>query len=244
MQQGIQEKTIARLDGFYNINTNNPSRFIDDKNKATPIDPTKDILNSKLDSDYLSDIMDLTHKKNVENLREQKRNVDENRSENRRKSRDDSSSEKREGREEREGSRYYEYDIDIDGLSLPPVILTQDAVLKKGYQRAAVLCPCPIGLIIKNNENGEFQSEKHENALGSIPKMNLNNNIGERDNEKREEEGSLQMAVYEVIIHGGEAFVKQKQIEIENTKGRNGADQSPKILDYSTGWQHSLVVLE
>jgi hypothetical protein len=41
--------------------------------------------------------------------------------------------------------------------------------------------------------------------------------------------------VYEVIIHAGEAYLKMKELNI------NIGDKT--ILDYSTGWQHSVLVL-
>ena len=50
----------------------------------------------------------------------------------------------------------------------------------------------------------------------------------------------LQLSVYEVVIHSGEAFLKQKRFSINSS----GTLKNPKIINFSTGWQHTILHLE
>ena len=49
--------------------------------------------------------------------------------------------------------------------------------------------------------------------------------------------GNNVLSVYEVVIHAGEAFLKVKTLDITG-------DAKTKIVDYSTGWQHNLLIVE
>ena len=51
---------------------------------------------------------------------------------------------------------------------------------------------------------------------------------------------------YEIILHQGEAFAKEFNITIppEYVTSSSSSSSSPTVLDYSHGWQHSLILMK
>lgn len=153
----------------------------------------------------------------------------------------------------------------VNYLTLDPVILPNYAVLKKGYQRAAILSSSKIGLIASrlqlDAEDMTSSIDEDENALTDISEpeaerstKNLNLKSSKTDidrdgNEKvsgivneSDSDSNSRLSIYEVVIHSGEAFLKEKRIDISL---ENSAESTiPKIIDFSTGWQHSILLLE
>lgn len=153
----------------------------------------------------------------------------------------------------------------VNYMTLNPVILPNYAVLKKGYQRAAILSSSKIGLIASrlqlDAEDMTSNIDEDENALTDISEpeaerstKNLNLKLSKTDidrdgNEKvsgivnnSDSISNSRLSIYEVVIHSGEAFLKEKRIDISL---ENSAKSTiPKIIDFSTGWQHSILLLE
>ena len=97
----------------------------------------------------------------------------------------------------------------------PWVIWPSSAVFKKGFTRVAILSPTSEGLSI--------QSPKGDVA-------------------KKADENFSPTYVFEVVINAGEAYLKEKTIIFEEDE-RSFA-RGRKIIDFSSGWQHSIVLLE
>ena len=97
--------------------------------------------------------------------------------------------------------------------SFPP-----GAVMKKGFQRVTILSSTSNGLIVPE---GRVTEDAASGAAESFI--------------------SGTSSVYEVVIHGGEAFLKMKHLQIG--RGSEGSSVSPGIAEYSTGWQHSMLLL-
>ena len=244
VQQGVQHKSFCDNqstdstendnDGYYNINTHDPSRF----KKTDKNDATKDILNSHLDSHFL---------KNLVTVKEQKSSV--------------------KIIDEKIGENINNVDsIHRNGMTLPPVVLPRCAILKKGYQRASVICQYNTGLIDDETDQFIFSQDLDINTSGNdksskeindelnrtrikdtkISYVNKgdNKNGGANDPVIDSSLGSssvpLQLSVYEVVIHSGEAFLKQKRFSINSS----GTLKNPKIINFSTGWQHTILHLE
>ena len=106
-------------------------------------------------------------------------------------------------------------------VSTPAVHLGVGAVMKKGFQRVVVLSASSQGLMT---------SSPYTVTVGQQSDISI-------------------VTVYEVVIHGGESFLKAKQIQILHEKGKDGhgdgnEDKDLIVTDYSTGWQHSMLLLE
>jgi hypothetical protein len=106
-------------------------------------------------------------------------------------------------------------------VNTPAVHLGVGAVMKKGFQRVVILSPSSQGLMT---------SSPHTKTVGQQSTIST-------------------VTVYEVVIHGGESFLKAKQIQILNEKGGDGhrdgnEDKDVMVTDYSTGWQHSMLLIE
>jgi hypothetical protein len=112
--------------------------------------------------------------------------------------------------------------VDNDSVvNTPAVHLGVGAVMKKGFQRVVILSPSSQGLMT---------SLPHTKTVGQQSTIST-------------------VTVYEVVIHGGESFLKAKQIRIlnENGGGRHmdgNEDKDVMVTDYSTGWQHSMLLIE
>ena len=105
--------------------------------------------------------------------------------------------------------------MDID----PPVILSRTAKLCKGFQRVAIVTDTPKVL---DTHGLTVATPILSEAPISTTATTLGNNV---------------LSVYEVVIHAGEAFLKVKNLDI--TDG-----PYTKIIDYSTGWHHNLLIVE
>ena len=109
--------------------------------------------------------------------------------------------------------------MDID----PPVLLPRTAKLCKGFQRVAIVTDTPNVLDIPGlTVPTSTVSEPPSTSISSSTTL-----------------GSNALTVYEVVIHAGEAFLKIKDLDITTDDG-----PSTKIIDYSTGWQHNLLIVE
>ena len=243
VQQGVPHKDLCEdqsidtvengNDGYYNINTYDPSRF----KRTNKNDATKDILNSNLDSHFL---------KNLVTVKEQRSSTKIG--------------------DEEISKQINSFDgSNRNGTTLPPVVLPTCAIMKKGYQRAVIICQYDTGLIadidqITLPENLDYNTSRNEkNCIGLDDELNRVKNMDEEisssNNSGNKNEvvndpitdsspgsGSLprQLSVYEVVIHNGEAFLKEKCIPIKTSKTL----KNPKIVNFSTGWQHTIMDLE
>lgn len=181
VQQAVQDNEIiaagSGVDGFYNINTSDPSRRIIMKKEETSHDPPKDFLNSRLDTHFLNEML------------ERPQSVDKN---------------------------------DVDSIIVnddnvvrtPPAQLCAGSVMKKGFQRVIILSPTSQGLMTSTPHT----ETSKENNISSM------------------------INVYEVIIHGGESFLKSKQIQIRDKENSN-RNGNAIVTDYSTGWQHTMLLM-
>ena len=121
-------------------------------------------------------------------------------------------------------------DLDQD----PPVVLPPTARLRKGFQRVVIVTDTPSML----------------NTSGVVV-------VGAGGGAAAIREG--EMAVYEVVIHAGEAFLKVKRLQMDDatatatatataiataTATASATDSPRSIVDYSTGWQHSLLIVQ
>lgn len=181
VQQAVPENEIIAAgsgsDGFYNINTSDLSRKIIMKKEKTSHDLPRDILNSRLDSHFLNEMLEQPHR------------VDKN---------------------------------DVDSIIMnddnvvrtPPAHLCVGSVMKKGFQRVIILSPSSQGLMT---------SSPHTDTINE-------NNL------------FFTVNVCEVVIHGGESFLKSKNIQICDKENidRNG---NAIVTDYSTGWQHTMLLM-
>lgn len=104
---------------------------------------------------------------------------------------------------------------------IEPVVLPKGAVLKKGFQRVAVLSVSSEGLMTSSDGGSKVAPASH------LPG-------------KAHPRSTLNVTVYEVVIHGGKAFLKTKRVEVDSSDTGSAV---PKIVDYSTGWQHSLLTM-
>lgn len=89
------------------------------------------------------------------------------------------------------------------------------AVFKKGFTRVAILSPTSDGLLVPN---------------------------GLADIAKKTDDSYSPTYIFEIVINAGEAYLKERSVKFTN-------DERPfargrKIIDYSTGWKHSIVILE
>lgn len=188
VQQAVQDNTFiaagSGVDGFYNINTCDPSRTkIVEKENASQ-DPPRDFLNSRLDTHFLEEMLDHPQQvgsKNMDSIVGKNDSV----------------------------------------VNTPAVHLCVGAVMKKGFQRVVILSPSSEGLMT---------SSPHTKTVGQQSTISV-------------------VTVYEVVIHGGESFLKAKQIQILGEKGGDGhrdrnEDKDVMVTDYSTGWQHSMLLME
>lgn len=181
VQQAVEDNEIVAagsgIDGFYNINTLDPSRRIIVKKEKTSHEPPRDILNSRLDTHFLNEML------------EQPNRVDKN---------------------------------DVDSIVMnndnvvrtPPAHLCVGSVMKKGFQRVIILSPSSKGLMTSSPHTDTIKENKSFSTIN----------------------------VHEVIIHGGESFLKSKKVQIcdiENSD-RNG---NAIATDYSTGWQHTMLLM-
>ena len=114
--------------------------------------------------------------------------------------------------------------MDID----PPVILPRTAKLCKGFQRVAIVTDTPSvldtpGLIVSTPILSDPPPTAPTATTATATSVTtMGNNV---------------LSVYEVVIHAGEAFLKVKTLDITG-------DAKTKIVDYSTGWQHNLLIVE
>ena len=150
------------------------------------------ILNSKLDSHFLQEILQLSDPSKIDISERESR---------------EHSAEQGQGQTEEGGER-------------GAVMMPRGAVLKKGFQRVAVLSVTSDGLMTSSSADHGSEFLDHSTAHPrSAPSP----------------------AVYEVVIHGREAFLKAKHIHVDSN---NNDSQTPgQVLDYSTGWQHSVLLL-
>ena len=194
VQQGIEwDSAVSSKDGYYNINTTDPSKGRK-VYKSHVNDPKNDVLNSKLDSHFLQEIVQLSDPS--------KSDISEGNS--REHSAEQGQGQSEEGQTGERGA----------------VIMPRGAVLKKGFQRVAVLSVTSDGLMTSSSADHGSGFLNHSTAHPRSAPF---------------------PAVYEVVIHGGEAFLKAKHIHIDSN---NDDSQTPcQVLDYSTGWQHSVLLL-
>ena len=188
------DSAVSSKDGYYNINTTDPSigRKVD---KSHVNDPKNDILNSKLDSHFLQEIVQLSDPSKIDISERESR---------------EHSAEQGRSQEQEQGQTG----------ERGAVIMPRGAVLKKGFQRVAVLSVTSDGLMTSSSADHGSEFLDHSTAHPrSAPSP----------------------AVYEVVIHGREAFLKAKHIHVDSN---NNDSQTPgQVLDYSTGWQHSVLLL-
>lgn len=117
-------------------------------------------------------------------------------------------------RQKREGSRASNGEGNDGGDTVfPYAVFPPGAVMKKGFQRVAILSGTSDGLITQEGEVPEVSGSPTTDTI----------------------------SVYEVIIHGGEAFLKMKNLQIG--RGSEGSSVSPRVVEFSTGWQHSMLLL-
>ena len=57
--------------------------------------------------------------------------------------------------------------IHRNGMTLPPVVLPRCAILKKGYQRASVICQYKTGLIDDETDQFIFSQDLDVNTSGN-----------------------------------------------------------------------------
>ena len=124
------------------------------------------------------------------------------------------------GRQQREGGSASDGEEKEGGGTgvFPYAAFPPDAVIKKGFQRVTILSSTSNGLIIPEGQVTEVAVSGVADSLVTDTSH-----------------------VYEVLIHGGEAFLKTKHLQIG--RGSEGSSVSPRIAEYSTGWQHSMLLL-
>jgi hypothetical protein len=182
-----EDSVVSNKDGYYNINTTDPTQGR--KSNNTKInDPKNDILNSKLDSHFLREVVQLSDSPKIDIP---------------------------------EGSNR-ENSVERHAGDRGPVVVPIGAVLKKGFQRVAVLSVTPDGLMTSSSGDRGSGSWDHTTAHPRSTPVPC-------------------VTVYEVVIHGGEAFLKAKNIQVDSNDPQGTS--IPNVLDYSTGWQHSLLLL-
>ena len=102
----------------------------------------------------------------------------------------------------------------------PPVILPSSAVLRKGFNRVTILSDDLKGLAVGGSAAGLLADEKaNTDTINGV------------------------VSVYEVIVHAGEAYLKKKTVEVEVDSGSSRGGSPPKVIDFSTGWQHTLAII-
>ena len=133
-----------------------------------------------------------------------------------------------------------DYESGAGGLTLPPALLPPGSLLRKGYQRACILCPSSSGLIAVKKSLAN--STANTNNTSEIEE----NSTDDGASDQGASQGSHgRAAVFEVIIHDGEAFLKRRHVEIGGAEeASRSTPGNQRILDFSTGWQHSLMVLD
>ena len=97
----------------------------------------------------------------------------------------------------------------------PWVVWPSSAVLRKGFTRVAILSPTPDGLSIPSPQ-GDVAKKADDNFSPTY--------------------------IFEVVINAGEAYLKEKTIIFEDDERRFARGR--RIIDFSSGWQHSIVLLE
>lgn len=100
------------------------------------------------------------------------------------------------------------------------------AVLKKGFQRVSILSVTSEGLMTSSSGDRGSGSSNHSTMYPGSATTSVSTS-------------APCITVYEVVIHGGEAFIKAKHIQVDT----NDPQATSTVLDYSTGWQHSLLLL-
>ena len=209
MQQGILKGSICNSpdlktkggDGFYNIDTSDPSRSKNEKKKNSVEDPSRDVLNSSLDSHFLKDLLS------------------------------------RSGSEIKERTPHVLTPTLENPLTYPPVVLPLDAVLMKGFQRACILCPSTEGLLMSSRTSSPINDDNKDGNDTHELKGNKIDTSSPADSYSN-------LQVFEIVIHAGESFLKQKDIDISIDPSDTNKKRSNKIVNFSTGWQHSILVLE
>ena len=104
--------------------------------------------------------------------------------------------------------------LDID----PPAVWPVDGVFKKGFTRVALLTTQSEGLLMDPRDGGK-NINNGEIIINSSPTF-----------------------VFEIVINAGEAYLKEKNIIF--TAGELLESRGRKILDYSSGWNHRVLLLE
>ena len=107
----------------------------------------------------------------------------------------------------------------------PPVIVPEDGgvIIRKGFQRVSIIPTSNESIMCGN---GLSASNLLENSLKLSDDSVLKN----------------MYVVYEVVIHAGEAFLKVKLLKVKEED--EGNSKKKRVVDYSSGWQHNLLVLE
>jgi hypothetical protein len=121
--------------------------------------------------------------------------------------------------------------IDEDGNtdSTEPFVilpeLSKSIVMKKGYQRVCIMIDINENDIIKNKINKEILNNDkfHLSGLG----MGSGTNV----------EG------FEVVLYRGEAFLQTIILDVPLLNNNNN-NKGYKSIDYSSGWKHSLLLIE
>jgi hypothetical protein len=121
------------------------------------------------------------------------------------------------------------------GLDLdPPVQMPPTARLLKGFQRVAIVTDTPRaaphtqapGLVVPDPALTTTATATAP-APASAPTSDSSEGPGRA------------WTVYEVVIHADEAFLKVKTLDMGS-----GSDGATTVVDYATGWQHALLVVE
>ena len=100
---------------------------------------------------------------------------------------------------------------------------TEKTFLRKGHQRVSLIVP-------------EFKSTENEDKTTTSDTVNYSYTAQ-----------YLNVGAYEVVVHEGEAYLIQLDLSISADRGAGKSDkptQPLRVVDYSSGWKHSLLVVE
>jgi hypothetical protein len=109
----------------------------------------------------------------------------------------------------------------------PPATLPSSAVLRKGFNRVTILSDDLKGLAVGGSAANGVPPTDEKASTSTNTNTNTMNAV---------------VSVYEVIVHAGEAYLKKKTIEVEAGNG-SSRGSAPKVIDFSTGWQHTLAII-
>lgn len=106
------------------------------------------------------------------------------------------------------------------------VVMAPDVKLRKGYQRVSVIPPNPNPSSDDSNSRNIDGLAEYSYEYAKNNSANVNSNV----------------VAFELVLHQGEAFLQQiENLNIESNNS-SGVSSDVGLVDYSTGWQHSLAV--